>query len=525
MKPTDQQCIEIIESLELRSDIYDLKIDDIPIWWFIRFRFYEKLHDYLEAKEKKEAYFKNVPPCFFKIATQNYWQIIGFFFRVVIGGFFVITNQIKKGRIMFFTYQQNKREWEGNKKIDLFVGRIFEKLADQSIIVEQMSFSGGRMGNIYNYGGRLLFFDWAMFVAVIKNILKFFKKTKINNWDRFKKNCKEIDSQVVSLDWVIETIKELINSNIKKTLIQIEAAKIIVKKFKPKLIIETVNYNSGTVALNYVAKKHSIPIIELQHGIFNKFHLGYIYFLSKNQINKILPDKILVYGDFSKKVLLETSNAFSPQEIQVVGYLRLNRFLSTNLFKKETICKELRKKLGIDHNNFLITITSHYLISDFYIKFLKKALPLLGRKITICIKLHPMDNEKKEREKYKEITDILNVKILTDNEIDLYKLLISSNLHVTVYSTIFLECLALGVPNIIIDINKEFIYNFPEIANSKKIITVNNSDDLVSTIKELIENNNLRNRYINKGRELADYFFNTKENTEDSIIKEINKFL
>lgn len=523
MKSIDQQCIETIKLLELNSGIYDLKIDDIPVWWFVRFRFYEKLYNFLSLKEKKEIYFYSPLPLK-EIITQNYKQIIFFFFRAILGVFSILINR-KKEKIMFFTYPQNKREWRNGKKIDSFMDIIFERLIDKSIIVEQMALNKSAIYNPFNQKRKTIFFDGAMMIAIFKSIFNLYRKPKISNWDEFKEKCQKINFQDVPSEWIIETIKEFIISNRNKVLIQIEAARIIINKLKPKLIIETVNYNSGTMALNYIARKFSIPIVELQHGLINKFHLGYIYFSSQNQKNKILPNKILVYGDFFKKCISGASNAFSPEEIKVVGFLRLNNFLKENQSKKEIIRRELRDKLGINNDNFLITITSDMYSSVFLINFIKNIIPLLGEKITICIKLHPMDNEKKEREIYKEITDSFHIKILTDDIVDLYQLLVSSDMHVTIYSTVFFECLALGVPNIIIDADEKFSSIFPEIADRKEIIKVDNPDDFINKIKEFIANNNFKNEYINIGKKLANCFFNTKEDTEEEIIKEINRFL
>lgn len=524
MKSVDQQCVEIIKILELNSGIYDLKIDGIPIWWFVRFRFYEKLFNFLTKRSKKEIYFQDSPSSLKEIIVQNYKQIIIFFIRAVQSGYLIITNQIRRGEIMFFTYPQSRKELRNGKKIDPFIDSIFKKLINQSMIVEQMILDKPTPATPFSHEKKVVFFDWAILIAMFKSIFHLYQRSKISGWNEFEEKSKKINFPMVSSGWIIKAVKEIIISNRNKALIQTKAAQTVIEKFRPKLIIETTSYNLGTMALNYVAKKFSIPIIELQHGIITELHLGYIYFLPKDQINKILPNRILVYGDLFKKAILEASNAFSPEEIRVVGLLRLNNFLEENRLKRETIRRESRKKLGIDYDDFLITITSDSVSGNFFAKFLKETIPLLKRKIRIAIKLHPMDNERKERERYKEIISRFRVKILTDDIIDLYRLLISSDLHVTICSTVFLECLALGVPNIIVDAERRFSSLFPRVANWRGIITVRNPEDFSNKVKEFIINPELKDDYINNGKKLADYFFDTTGNVEENIIKEINKF-
>ena len=161
MKSIDQQCIEIIKSLELNSNIYDLKIDDTPIWWFVRLRFYEKLYNFLTAKEKKKPSLEKSPFFLGKIITQNCKKIIFFLIRAILSGFFIITNQIKRGRIMFFTYPQSRRVWEGDKKIDPFIDKVFKRLINQSIIVEQAALDKPTMHNPFVQEKRVIFFDYA----------------------------------------------------------------------------------------------------------------------------------------------------------------------------------------------------------------------------------------------------------------------------------------------------------------------------------------------------------------------------
>lgn len=512
MKSIHQQCLDVFKELELGSGVYDLKIKNIPAWWFIRFRFYEKLHDFLALKEKKEFYYNNKTLSIIGFFKKNYKSFFLFLLRGIFG-ILLITFYRQKNKILFFTYPVCKREWKGDKKVDLLLETVFKEIPDELVIVEQMSFGK----SFFDWRQKIIFFDGIMIIAFLKNIFNIFHSFEIENWKKFEDKCRKVGFENTCSEWVIKTIKDLIYLNKNKILMQINAAQIIINKLDPKAIVETASYNSGTMALNYIAKKNLIPIIEIQHGFFDELSLGYTYYL-RNLKDNILPDKILAYGDFFKESILKNGNAFFSEKIKIVGNLRISEFIKENQSKKTEIRRKIRKKLGIS-NNFLIVFTSDMYSSDLIIKFLRKAMPLLKNNVKICIKLHPADEEIAEKKKYQKIN---NIKVLTDNDLDLYQLLISSDLHVGTYSTVIFECLALNVPNIIINIDNRFDSLGLEMNYFNKLIKTRNPLDFSIKVNKFINDEEFKNKYIKEFRALSDRFFNTKEDTPKMIIKEIN---
>lgn len=284
------------------------------------------------------------------------------------------------------------------------------------------------------------------------------------------------------------------------------------------MIVETVSYNFGTRAFNFVAKKQNIPIIELQHGVFHNLHIRYVYFIPVSNIkDKLLPDKILVYGKFFKETILTTGSAFLSEDIKIVGFSRLTNFLKECQRKYKPIRKEVRKRLGTNNNIFLITISSNLAVSSHLLQFFKKTLPLLEKNINICIKLHPMSIEN-EKLIYKDIAHYPQIKIITDDMIDFYQLLVASDVHATINSTVFLECLVPGVPNIIIRSPDRSI--LCGIIGQNKIITVNTAKEFINEINKL-QKKNYREMIIKKGKEMSSYFYSKNNFPEDSIVNEI----
>jgi len=186
---------------------------------------------------------------------------------------------------------------------------------------------------------------------------------------------------------------------------------------------------------------------------------------------------------------------------------------------KKLLKVRIREKIGIKEDDFLITVTSGHDTSRYLSPFLEKVISL-SKDFIICIKLHIGEVGKWEYV-YKNIANHPRIRIISDNIIDLYDLLFASDVHATVYSTVHLECLALGIPNVIIKI-PGYISVF-QLANKNDLIYVRTALQFVKEIKKLQENENYRNRIIERGKCAAKRFFYLDQNPEDLMEKEIMK--
>jgi len=63
---------------------------------------------------------------------------------------------------------------------------------------------------------------------------------------------------------------------------RIEYYSKVIKRIKPKLILEVVSYSESRYAVNHIASKFNIPTVELQHGTMGKYHIAYNF---KKKIN------------------------------------------------------------------------------------------------------------------------------------------------------------------------------------------------------------------------------------------------
>lgn len=232
--------------------------------------------------------------------------------------------------------------------------------------------------------------------------------------------------------------------------------------------------------------------IELQHGLINSTHPGYIYpaFVGGLETD-FFKRTLLVYGEKTKRLLCENS-VFSENRVEVIGNPRLKMY---------------RCVFGVrEQERNLILFTSqpfeqdgkgtHYY--DYVIPQLQALEQYLneafGESIRLCVKLHPREGvEIVERYKSKLVrTEIM----LPDSP--LYELLLRSYIHITTNSTVLYEATAFNVPTITLNYGS---FNVRQIFGND-VIAAENGQDLVNKFQALT-GNEARAEYLEKLRAMT----------------------
>jgi hypothetical protein len=115
------------------------------------------------------------------------------------------------------------------------------------------------------------------------------------------------------------------------------------------------------------------------------------------------------------------------------------------------------------------------------LRFLKL---VLRRKLDfhIIVKLHPVEQHLNENI-YRYVSDHPLITIVDDNKLNLYEILCSSDLHCSISSTFITECLALGVPNIILGFENYF--DVIKVIPEKATIVVYTVDDFLNAVDKI----------------------------------------
>jgi hypothetical protein len=209
----------------------------------------------------------------------------------------------------------------------------------------------------------------------------------------------------------------------------------LIKKISPKVIVEVVGHTFERMVLNEIASKMGITTIELQHGVIDKNHIGYIY--PKGVSIPQFPNRILLFSDYWKghmqcpipnDALIATGYPFFERRVEELD----KRTSQDNSRKKNTIMFISQPTLGQELANLAIELKNR-----------------LEKDYKVIYKLHPSEYLY-WKETYPNLTNSEVEVIDNDKDYDLYELFALSGVQIGIYSTAIYEGLGFGL--------KTFIY-------------------------------------------------------------------
>ena len=217
-----------------------------------------------------------------------------------------------------------------------------------------------------------------------------------------------------------------------------KVSKLFLKRRQPSLVISSEQPGHGFLAACIAL---GIPLLDLQHGLIDKFHPQYTSSKKMLQFKPkmVLPRWIGVFGEFHKKIL--TSSGFwKDEEIVVIG----NKRVELNRAK-------YGHGNGTEDSMTLLLPTQWTVFEE-----TKAVLEALTSKVKngakIILKLHPLENPTHVAE-YEELARRSGGLIeIAEKEVDIFPLIIGCKLMIGFDSTVLLESITFGKPAITIGI-------------------------------------------------------------------------
>lgn len=178
-------------------------------------------------------------------------------------------------------------------------------------------------------------------------------------------------------------------------------------------------------------------LYDYQHGVLTSTHSGYVTEDHQVQDNlKLNRANVLVYGDGFRKVLLESTND---------GYYE-NRAITVGQSIKSYIIDNYKKRsifFALQFKDF--DVKTHEKILERVVSFLKSGELLFEKYgITIYLKNHPRFNHNITLDRLKEFP------FVEFKEMDIFDVIESSFLQVTLSSTSLFESASRGIPTLLI---------------------------------------------------------------------------
>lgn len=202
---------------------------------------------------------------------------------------------------------------------------------------------------------------------------------------------------------------------------------------KPREVYVVVAY--ALAPLVAAARDAGSEVIELQHGTFSKFHLGYSFPGSSFEELNYLPTKFLAWSTYWKQMC---PLPLPPERIEV----RPHALLATAKARYALVEKVPGKVLVI----------SQGVLGRRLAEFIQEAIPELGT-ISIDYKLHPGEADRwRDYPGLKYLSRLPQVHIHNDNSTSLYRLMAEAESVIGVFSTAVYEAMEFGCRPVLLDL-------------------------------------------------------------------------
>jgi len=427
---------DFIKKIELSHNVSKIKANGIETWPYLRIAYYFAYRNKYVFKIERENELKR------KKAI-----------RILKNIFYGISNIFKKNEFLIFTNLAGRRLMNGK-----CVNRLSFSLESELGTENVLNIENPAQNIHININSILSDKVVSSFFFRLLSYLPFFrKKVYIENETILKDINKQYKLNV--------NYNEIVTNFFQYTLL----LKYIFRLYKPKGVFITQYYSLLHQAAIYSCNVLGIKTIELQHGVINNQHIAYNVYYKTNKL--LFPKYLFVFGKQVKSVFDERNYFIDKHNVMPIGYMYID-YIKNNYLPSMNVTKifdNLRMKY-----KYLIAVSSQITIEKELIIFLKR-LAALNKDILYIYVPRDINSD------YSEYNFTKNIMIMKN--LNIYQIIIESNFHATVYSTCALEAPALGIPNILININNLATKYYKEILTNPDTTTfVNNEVQFLKTL-------------------------------------------
>lgn len=195
----------------------------------------------------------------------------------------------------------------------------------------------------------------------------------------------------------------------------------LLERLDPSLVVVRVSYGASKETQLEACNRLGIPTAELQHGVIDRYNLGYSY--PGGRTKKAFPDHLLVYGEFWRDTV---EYPISDERVHPVGYPFLESRYEEYAHRdaEERLVVVSQGAIGVELSRFAVELAGH-----------------AGFEPEIAYKLHPSEADA-WREAYPWLADAAAdgvLDVVDDTDISLYELFGTSTVQLGVYSTAVYE--------------------------------------------------------------------------------------
>lgn len=442
--------LDYVIDTEIKYDLYDQEIDGFHLW------VYERAEFIWEIERKKYALNTghSMPE---ESVSERLSRLVGMFGNALFHSW----TSCRHANVLFLNHE--RRVLIDGQYECIYTDQIAEQFPD-SISLERphhgRHYRPSRTRHLY-YTDRV----------ELKKTLFYLAEKKLHN-NRYRKIRSRIEQilleplrellQLYEVDCEMEYFIQLALAGYYDYQYKHRAYDRLLRRMRPRMIIEVVGYNADCMIFNEIAKIRNIPTVELQHGATGREHIAYNY--AQNAILRQAPDYFLAFSDF----WIDAVRGPVPKKCQIaVGYPYLER--QSKRYKEE-VTREKAPRIIL----FLSQGPIGERLADIAVE-LRNLLP--QEEYRILYKLHP--NEYFEwQDRYPELyTSGLDV--IDNNSKNLYEYFAMSSVQVGGFTTTAIyEGLCFGL--------KTYIYDYC-VAPEMRRLCENGYGNLFENVSQLAE--------------------------------------
>ena len=421
---------EDLWQIEQEFSLLNFEVDDIKIWQVVRMEVYgillSKLLN-LGGSHKSSSTFHKVINTFTMLKNS------------------IVLNPYTADKSDILVFPHDRVISVNEEYVDIYTKYLVDELLKQheNILVLEKPYVQKHYTKKNKYTKYL---DYSILLNAIK-YKTYYRNLKLDTL--YIHNIEKIikDTFNVSID-----LRSIFISNLKKFKSYYSYYHKLLQKLSPKKIYLVVSYSYPWLVK--AAQDLNIEVVELQHGTFSKYHLGYSYPYDRNLVD-YFPDKFLVWNQYWKEMI---PLPIEDKNIQILPFE----------FQK----RELEKYKNISKIRNQVIVLSQGLISNQLAKVILDNFDFFKNK-TIKYKLHPGEFQRyKEYEYLNQLNSYDNVEIVLES--NLYELLAQSEYQVGVSSTALYEGLEFNLKTILADLaSVEYMEKLIEDNKIHKILYTN----------------------------------------------------
>ncbi len=293
----------------------------------------------------------------------------------------------------------------------------------------------------------------------------------------------------------------------------IEQAVTAFETLQPDVVCQYAEAGGYGRAITYAAKVLGIKTVAIQHGLIFPHNYTYVHTKAEMEGKYGTPypftDRFLLYDRFVKKLLEEYGN-YPSKTLLVTGGHKMDNLLR---LKESVDTKAVKKELGYDTRDRFAVIASRFSEIGTAFPSIVKAVEAIPR-MHLVVKPHQAELP----EYYTDIADKLGAKKVrvVSNKENLFRLLLASDVLITVNSLAALEALVVGKPVMVVNLpNHLSVY-----VDSGIALGVESHADILVALRETLFAN--REELLKKQEQFSrDNAFMTDGNSGERIKTEI----